>query len=145
VIVQTFNPEHESVATAANHDYETFYRGEIVNRRELGYPPFTRLANIVSQDEDERTAESRLYALATHLGGTRSLLDGPKLGGDDTLTVLGPAPCPLGRLRGKYRYHLLLKCADLDTLRARIKAAFVKLTPSERYNVAIDIDPLSLL
>jgi primosomal protein N' (replication factor Y) len=145
VIVQTFNPEHESVAAAAEHDYETFYRQEIVNRRELAYPPFTRLANIVSQDEDVREAESRLRILASYLGGRRSLLDGPKIGGDDDLTVLGPAPCPLGRLRNRYRWHLLLKAADRDTLRTRIRAAMTQLTASERVGITVDIDPMSLL
>lgn len=145
VIVQTFNPEHESVAAAANHDYETFYRREIINRRELGYPPFTRLANIVSQDEDSRAAESRLLALAFHLGGSVSPLDGPKISGDDALTVLGPAACPLSRLRNKYRWHLLIKCADYDTLRVRLRAAFSRLAPPERIGVSVDLDPASLL
>jgi primosomal protein N' (replication factor Y) len=145
VLVQTFNPEHESVAAAAEHDYETFYRQEIVNRRELAYPPFTRLANVISQDEDGRVAEARLRLVAARLGGGRSLLDGPKVTGDSDLTVLGPAPCPLSRLRGKYRWHLLLKAADTDTLRARLRIAFHGLNGSERAGLSIDIDPISLL
>jgi primosomal protein N' (replication factor Y) len=148
VIVQTFNPEHESVAAAANHDYETFYRREIVSRRELGYPPFSRLANIVAQDEDGRAAEARLRALVSHLGG-RSLLDpgtgSPKISGDDSLEVLGPAPCPLSRLRGKYRWHLLLKAGSPDLLRARIGRAFSGACASDRSGVTVDMDPLSLL
>jgi primosomal protein N' (replication factor Y) len=65
--------------------------------------------------------------------------------GDDDLTVLGPAPCPLSRLRGKYRWHLLLKAADADTLRARLRSAFHGLGASERSGLTIDIDPMSLL
>jgi primosomal protein N' (replication factor Y) len=145
VIVQTFNPEHESVAAAAEHDYETFYRQEIINRRELGYPPFTRLANIVSQHEDGRVAESALHSLSRALGGGSRLLDGPKIGGDDTLQVLGPAPCPLSRLQERYRWHLLLKAADADTLRSRIRAGLAQLSASERSLVTVDIDPMSLL
>ena len=148
VIVQTFNPDHESVAAAANHDYETFYRREIVSRRELGYPPFSRLANVIAQDEDGRAAEARLRVLVSHLGG-RTLLDpgtgSPKISGDDDLEVLGPAPCPLSRLRGKYRWHLLLKAGSTDTLRERITRAFAALSASERSGVTVDMDPLSLL
>ncbi len=146
VLVQTFNPEHESVAAAAEHDYEAFYTREIKNRRELSYPPFTRLANVIAQDEDGRAAEARLRALSSLLGG-RSLLDpGPAaLGGDDDLEVLGPAPCPLSRLRGRYRWHLLLKAPKVETLRERLSAAFSKLSASERSGVTIDIDPMSLL
>jgi primosomal protein N' (replication factor Y) len=146
VLVQTFNPEHESVAAAAQHDYETFYRREIVYRRELAYPPFTRLANVVSQDEDTRAAEGRLRLIAERLGGREgTFLDGPKIGGDDELIVLGPAPCPLGRLRSKYRWHLLLKAVDADLLRSRLRAAFSGLHPAERQGVTVDIDPMSLL
>ena len=146
VLVQTFNPEHESVEAAREHDYETFYRREIKNRRELNYPPFARLANIVSQDEDGRAAESRLRTLSSLLGG-RSLFDssGPRVGGDDDLEVLGPAPCPLSRLRGRYRWHLLLKASSGDVLRERMAQAFGKLSASDRSGVTIDVDPMSLL
>ena len=145
VIVQTFSPEHESVAAAASHDYEAFYRREIVARRELFYPPFSRLANIVAQDEDGRAAEVRLRLIASKLGASRSLLDGAHIGGDDDLTVLGPAPCPLGRLKNRYRWHLLLKARDADVLRAKLRAAFSGLHPTERHGVSVDIDPMSLL
>ena len=127
--MQTFSPEHESVAAAANHDYEAFYRREIVNRRELAYPPFTRLANVVSQDEDARAAEGRLRLIAEKLGPSRSLLDGAHIGGDDDLTVLGPAPCPLGRLKNRYRWHLLLKGRDIDVLRAKLRARLFRPAP----------------
>ncbi len=148
VIVQTFNPEHESVTAAAGHDYETFYRREIKYRRELNYPPFTRLANIVSQDEDGRAAEGRLRALASRLsrgGGIKSLLDGPGIGGDDSIEILGPAPCPLSRLKNRYRWHLLLKAENSDILRQRIRDAFAGMSKSDRYGVTIDIDPMGLM
>ena len=146
VIVQTFNPEHESVAAAAGHDYEAFYRREITHRRELSYPPFTRLANLVAQDEDSGAAEGRLRLLSSLLGGREaSLLDGARLGGDDDIQVLGPAPCPLGRLRGKYRWHLLLKATDPDLLRARLRSAFAQMHPAERIGLTADLDPMSLL
>jgi primosomal protein N' (replication factor Y) len=145
VIVQSFNPEHESIAAASEHDYEAFYRREIINRRELAYPPFTRLANIIAQDEDSRTAESRVRILATQLGGRKSLLDGAKIIEDGELVILGPAPCPLSRLRGKYRWHLLVKCTDVDTLRHRLREALRQLHPSERLGITLDIDPMSLL
>jgi primosomal protein N' (replication factor Y) len=146
VIVQTFNPEHESVAAAAGHDYETFYRREIQNRRELGYPPFTRLVNVVAQDEDGRAAEARLRMLASQFGMEDGAPLGPKLlGGVEELAILGPAPCPLSRLKNRYRWHLLLKTTDLDKLRVRLRAALSGLSASDRSGVSIDIDPASLL
>jgi primosomal protein N' (replication factor Y) len=148
VFVQTFNPDHESVVAAKDHDYEAFYRKEIKNRRELSYPPFTVLANIVAQDEDGQAAEARLRTIASRLGmagETRSLLDGPRIGGDDAMEILGPAPCPLSRLKGRYRWHLLLKADSAETLQARLRAALAGLTASERFGVTVDVDPMSLM
>ncbi len=150
VFVQTFNPEHESVAAAAKHDYETFYRREITNRRELAYPPFTRLVNIISQDEDGRAAEGRLRTLASHLGAEKKAdLGGPLLlfgaGADGDIAILGPAPCPLSRLKNKYRWHLLLKTTDIELLRDKLKHAWSLLSQTDRMGLTIDVDPMSLL
>jgi primosomal protein N' (replication factor Y) len=147
VIVQTFNPEHESVVAAAEHDFETFYRREIGHRRELGYPPFTRMANIISQDADSAAAERRLHSLSAYLGGRPSaLLDGSQQSEtDDGLVTLGPAPCPLSRLRNRYRWHLLIRCPDPEVLRQRLRAALGRLSPADRRSLNIDIDPMSLL
>jgi primosomal protein N' (replication factor Y) (superfamily II helicase) len=133
VIVQSFNPEHESIAAASHHDYEAFYKKEIEYRRELGYPPFSRLANVVCQDEDARVPEQKLARLASFLD------DSPDI------RKLGPALCPLGRLRGKWRWHLLLKAQSAEELRASLRKAFSLLTSSERSGITVDIDPLSLL
>lgn len=133
VVVQSFNPEHESITAAAEHDYELFYKREIVFREELGYPPFARLANIIATDEDERLPEVRLRALANRLEDC------------DGLKVLGPAPCPLSRLKGKYRWHLLLKCADGEALRTYLRRGLLSLTSSDRSGMTIDLDPMSLL
>ncbi|GAB4455967.1 MAG: primosomal protein N' [Armatimonadaceae bacterium] len=145
VVVQSFNPEHESVAAAAEHDYEAFYRREIVTRSELAYPPFTRLANVVVQDEDNRAAESRIRRMASCLGGKQTPLEGAKIVETGDLVILGPAPCPLSRLRNKYRWHLLIKCTDADILRDRLRTALRQLHPTERTGLTVDIDPMSLL
>ena len=150
VLVQTFNPENESIVAAAEHDYETFYRREIENRRELMYPPFSRLANIVSQDENVRAAESRLQKLAEILGGSEGVFgenteENGRVAGNDDFQVLGPAPCPLSRLHNQYRWHLLVKARSFDDLRRRLRSALNQLTSSERFSLTIDLDPMSLL
>lgn len=133
VIVQSFNPEHESIAAAAEHDYEAFYNREIEYRKELGYPPFSRLANVICQDEDSRAPERRLRKLAE------------KLEEIEGLRLLGPAMCPLGRLKDRWRWHLLLKAEDGELLRSSLRRAFSLLTSTERFGITVDIDPLSLL
>ena len=150
VFVQTFNPEHESVAAAANHDYEAFYRREIANRRELAYPPFTRLVNIISSDEDSRAAEGRLRLLSSRLGAEKKTdLGGPLLlfgaGADGDIAVLGPAPCPLSRLKNQHRWHILLKTSDMELLRGKLREAWGLLSQTDRRGLTIDVDPLSLM
>lgn len=133
VIVQSFNPEHESIAAAAEHDYEAFYKREIEYRKELGYPPFSHLANIVCQDEDPRAPEHRLRKLHSLLEDTEGI------------RLLGPAQCPLGRLKDRWRWHLLLKAESSDILRTALRRAFSLMTSTDRFGMTTDIDPLSLL
>jgi len=148
VLVQTFNPEHESIAAAAEHDYETFYRREIENRRELMYPPFSRLVNIISQDENNKIAEQVLQKLSELLAGSEGILgdntDG-RMAGNDDFQVLGPAPCPLSRLRNRYRWHVLVKARRFDELRTRLREGVAQLSRAERQLLTFDIDPMSLL
>ena len=55
------------------------------------------------------------------------------------------APCPLSRLKGKYRWHLLLKCPDGDALRTYLRRGLLSLTASDKSGMTIDLDPMSLL
>ena len=61
VIIQTYNPEHYAIKAAAKHDYELFYRRELEHRRELMYPPFTRLISLTVTAADEKKAVNALY------------------------------------------------------------------------------------
>jgi primosomal protein N' (replication factor Y) len=135
-LIQTYNPDHPAIQCALRQDYEAFYRQELALRREVGYPPFVRLASIQSQHATPPLAEQPLQQLADALA--------PHIGGQ-LLQVLGPAPAPLERLQGQYRYHLLLKCAP-DTEPAELLApALETLTPDARVRLRIDIDPMHLL
>ncbi len=67
MIIQTFTPNHDSVQRAARHDYLGFYADAIEQRKELGYPPFSNMANAVFADEDEALAQRRAQALADAL------------------------------------------------------------------------------
>ncbi|MFM7321194.1 MAG: primosomal protein N', partial [Armatimonadota bacterium] len=132
VLIQTFNPTHEAVVAAANHDYEGFYAREIEYRRELGYPPFARLANLVCGDEDGSAADRRLRSVAAVLEGTPDI------------RLLGPAPCPLSRLREKYRHHLLIKCFEARDPARIVGEALERIPARERALISVDIDPISL-
>ncbi len=66
--MQTFTPEHESVQFAAQHDYLGFYERAIAQRQEVGYPPFSHMANLVFTDESEEEAQKRSRHLAERAG-----------------------------------------------------------------------------
>ena len=137
VIVQTFSPEHESVRRAAEHDYLGFYADAIAQRRELAYPPFAHLANAVFADEDEARAQAASRRLAEVLRAQMDLQSGAQ--------VLGPVACPLSRLRNRYRWHLVVRCADKATLLRLLRLGLAELTQTERAGLSLDIDPLTML
>ncbi len=138
VIVQTFSPEHESVLRAARHDYLGFYAGAIEERRELSYPPFSHLANAVFADEQEELAQAASRRLASILVAQIDRQDVPA-------QVLGPVACPLSRLRNRYRWHLVVRCADKPILLALLRASVAELTQTERRALSLDIDPMTML
>ena len=128
VIVQSFSPEHYAIQAAANHDYEGFYRQEIAFREELGYPPFSRMINVVSTDPVPGYAESRLRDWVANLAL-------PK-----TVDVLGPAEAPLSKLKGLYRWHVVFKDHEHNGELKRILRES-PLTPG----LTFDVDPLTML
>ena len=140
VLVQTFRPGHFALERAAAHDYVGFAERELEDRREPGYPPFRRLANLViSGTREERVAEE-----ADRLAEwTRGLVEDRGIEGID---VVGPAPCAIDRLRDRWRWHFLLKAERAATLGAVLRFLAERHgQPSSDLRVEIDRDPESLL
>jgi len=136
VIFQTYQPDHPAVRLAAQHDYENFYAAEIQARREVGYPPFTRLVSARIHAGAEADARSAAQSLATIANRHDLVRDG-------IVEVLGPAPAPIARLRARYHYRLLLKSTDrkaLRTVAAQLAAKIDQGLPPAR--ASLDIDPL---
>ena len=133
VVVQTFDPDQYAIRCAVDHDYAGFYEREIADRREVRYPPFSCLANVVSRDPDSCVAEERLSILAGALKSARGKIE-----------VMGPMAAVLSRLRGEYRYHLVLRSADRDDVLAALRNALER-TPALRKHLAVDVDPVSML
>ena len=179
VIVQTFQPEHYAIQAAARHDYEDFYRQEIVRRGDSDacWPPLTALVNVLVTGENESEVKATAAALARRAreegAGTPvlppmetgavlpGLLDflkvDPEPEEDDDpfdaeillhrdipeVSVNAPAPCPLTRLRGRYRYHVVLRGQDRTAVR-RLARTLREITPPKGVYIVIDVDPLTL-
>ncbi len=139
VVFQTFQPRHEAVVRAASHDYLGFYRSELRARGELGYVPFARLVAVRVDAGDEskaRAAAASLAKVAAEHPAAR----------DRSVRVLGPAPAPIARLRGRWRYRVVLRGPDRRALRAVAAAVAARidegLAPAR---ASVDIDPVSML
>jgi primosomal protein N' (replication factor Y) len=135
VVVQTFNPATRAVACAAAHDYASFAEGELAERRRHGWPPFSRLMAVRVEGSDggaRRAAEALAEAARPALGGE--------------VSMLGPAPAAIERLRGKARWHLLFRAPSPSPLfrvhRALSRAAS---RPHSGASIRFDVDPISML
>jgi len=136
VIVQTYRPDDYSVQAAARHDYEGFYGQEIEHRRELRYPPFSRLVNIIASEETEEKAERRAGEVAAALRAEEI--------GQGCAAILGPAPAPLAKLRGRHRWHVIVK-GPPDHVQEVVRRALLSLRDREAGTLTVDVDPVSLM
>ena len=103
VILQTFDPDHYVIQAAAGHDYQDFYNQEIEYRRDLGYPPFTNLVRLETRAADPQTVEKKARAYAEILNGWI------KTEGYRATRLVGPVPAYFSKIRGEYRWQILLK------------------------------------
>ncbi|HKY33351.1 MAG TPA: primosomal protein N', partial [Candidatus Polarisedimenticolia bacterium] len=138
VIVQAYHQDHYAIQAAAAQDYTLFFEKESRYRRIMKYPPFTALASMLVQagSPDEGVRRARLVGEAARAAG----------GG--RLTVLGPAVAPIARLKGRYRYQVLVKCASRRALSDAMNEAAAALAArglGSARDLAIDIDPITLL
>ncbi|TWT53286.1 Primosomal protein N' [Rubripirellula amarantea] len=140
VIVQTFSPEHPAIQAASRHDYEQFAHDEMNARRKFNYPPLGSVARIIIRGTVEDVTESTAESLVQRLEQARE-----KLGHE--VRILGPAPPPMSKLRGKYRFHILLQATEPGPLGDTIRTATEKFVIPEKDDVqyVVDIDPIDML
>jgi primosomal protein N' (replication factor Y) len=137
VIIQTYNPEHYSIQAVRDHNYEEFYRQEIVVRQELSYPPFHFLIKIVVSGEDEREVTQRLQGIMERARYHAEA-------GAIPVEFLGPAPAPLGRLKRQYRWQLFFKGPNKKLLHKLLTDTIDEKTFGSG-GLSIDVDPVSML
>ncbi len=139
VLIQSYRTDVVAVAAAAKHDYEGFYRDEIVSRRELGYPPFGYLVALRIDGPDPRAVEMTARSLADRARAVSGQVGAGA-------RILGPCEAPLARLKGRTRWHLWLQAPDRKVLRRFLRATVtVDRTPDSRARITVDVDPMSAL
>ncbi len=137
VVVQTYYPDHYAVIAASQHDYLAFVERELKYRRWMHYPPFGVLANVLIQSEKLEEAAGWSAELGRWLQSAAK----------DHVRVLGPCTAPIARIKGIYRFHLILKGASRQALNAVLRGAatFAEQTGIPRRNLVIDVDAQRLM
>ena len=134
-IVQTLYPEHYSIEAARRQDYPAFFEKELEYRRGMRYPPAVALVNAVVRgrgfDEAMQLATDIVARLVPHAERAKFL-------------ILGPAPAPLGRLRGEHRVQFFLKGTRRADMRAALREVLTAM-PDARRRTTVDVDPLSVM
>lgn len=131
MIVQTFAPSHPALRALVQQDADKFYRDELDARKQFRYPPYCTLLNLIVAGPDPDTGQELAARLAGALGeGTE---------------VLGPSPAPLARVRGRYRWQVLVKEIEELAARRALSNLLRTLAVPRDTKVLVDVDPVDLL
>ncbi len=139
VLVQTFKPSHEAIRQAVGGEVERFYEHELAVRRELRFPPFTRLIRVVVRGKDAAKVRSAAERLGDAL--RRELRRVPKPG----FEVLGPAECPIAMIASRHRLHVLVRSTAFAQMHAALSRVLDEIKPPHGVYLEPDVDPVQLM
>lgn len=134
VVIQTFNPESYAIR-AVTSDYRCFCEEELEHRRELQYPPFSSMINIIFSSLSEEAAIAAAEATVEDLRKSLS----------DADTLLGPAPAPISKIKGYWRYHATIMTKDPERVKSVLRQETRLTQGRKNVKIIIDIDPVWLL
>ena len=138
VMVQTFTPEHPCIALAAKHDFLEFAKLELAVRKEHAYPPYQRLARLIVRSEKIDAASAFADTLAGAFKQATSRVQQP-------VRVLGPAECPVFKLKNFYRFHFQLQSASSGHLHQVLREVLATVKVPSNVEYQVDIDPFNMM
>ncbi|HEX5726615.1 MAG TPA: primosomal protein N', partial [Longimicrobiaceae bacterium] len=142
VFIQTAMPTHYAVLAATEHDFVGFAERELETRREPSYPPLSRLLNVVVSGMEEEATQEAAEGAARWMEG---LLAARGIRG---VALVGPAPCPIDRIRGRWRWHFLLRSRSARLLGSVARYFWLRFDVSKGkadLRIILDRDPVNLL
>lgn len=132
-VIQTYSPEAEAVQYAQSHDYTSFYKTEIENRRLMWYPPFSDIITVMFSGASEPIVPQTAKYFMKLLGNLEDT--GQKI------QILGPVPSSVSKIKNKYRWQIIIKCERSDALTERLKKAAYGCAVNKNYsNISVIID-----
>ena len=137
VVVQTYYPDHYAILAASKHDYASFVERELKFRRWMHYPPFGVLANVLVQSQKLEEAAAWSGEIGKWFQKTAP----------EGVRVLGPCTAPIARIKGTYRFHLILKASSRKALNAALRGMLGHADGAgvPRRNLVVDVDALRLM
>jgi len=137
-IIQTYQPFNATVNFAKTHDYEGFYKNEIIQRKRLNYPPFCDIIYIMVTGEDEALVKQRAEEIGDRI---KKEMKNDK----NIFSILGPAPAPIEKIRNNYRYRILLKCKNKDDSHGFLRSIYEEHEKNNKKTfLTIDTNPINM-
>jgi len=134
VVIQTYRPDSPAIEYSVNGDVESFFELELKQREELDYPPFGRIIRVVVSGDEFDKVRTSIFRLTRELNRIDK--------NNDKYILLGPATCPLSRLKGKYRWHFLLKTQKTKYTLTVVKRVLKNWDSTLKFKVIVD--PITL-
>ena len=144
VILQTYNPDHFSIVCAKNQDVRSFYKQELAFRKELAYPPFSRMIQVVISSKDKASGIRQVNALEKLCLLTLQSHGSFK----SNVAVMGPVEAPFSKIASHYRWHMLFKSSKATLLHAfahKIFFANPAMLNHRAVKITIDVDPIFMM
>jgi len=139
VVIQTYNADNLTLQYAAENDYDSFYKNEIMMRRAMDYPPFTSILVINLSSEDEALLIKSIQNVGENLKY--------KIQNNDKITLLGPCPCGVSKIKNFYRWQIIIKGNIQQTIALEIKNLVYELVKNvyTSIRVSIDMNPSNMI
>lgn len=135
VVIQTYNPGSSVVKNILNMDYESFYNKELEDRKELRYPPFSNVVNIIISGKNEDRVKKDIKELFAEISKAIKI----------DSRVLGPAPAPFYKINLFYRWHMMIKSQDMEGMAEKLAAVLRRFKKSGENKIIVDVDPVWIL
>ncbi len=139
-IIQTYSPDHKTLAFGMTQDYEGFFKEEITHRKLMLYPPFSDICQLIIMSEKELEASESSRSLFEILSDGLTLKKVPSV-------IIGPSPCSIAKMNGLYRYKMLIKCKADKALRELLREVLQKFYQEKEHKsiiVSTDINPANI-
>jgi primosomal protein N' (replication factor Y) len=159
VIIQSYLSSHHAIQAVAQNDESVFLSEELSHRTALGYPPIVHLVSLLVSGTNENmvrdaatawvarlTAYSSL-SVARETIATKASLMAQSIDQPNRLSVLGPVPSPVPRLRGRYRWHILVKSSERDAGLAAVRMTVKEMERTYQRRAIkfdVDVDPIEM-